>query len=175
MTVPVHSLPGLRRWESHYHLAAEPGWAEEGHRGLAGVTVTQAPLEAAQGPTCPLVPLFLTLLSASCSQTHIPASARAWRESVRKSGKGEERQHRDLFMYQREISTAFALTFVTMVPECLLWAKQRVYAGGAERSQCPFFRRKLCLLCGYVTGTRPSLCFRGSSGFTTEEGSGFQI
>lgn len=24
LTVPVHSLPGLREWRSHYHLSAEP-------------------------------------------------------------------------------------------------------------------------------------------------------
>lgn len=32
----------LRGWESHRHLAAELGWSQEGHRGLAGVAVAQA-------------------------------------------------------------------------------------------------------------------------------------
>lgn len=107
LTVPVHSLPGLKGWESHYHLATEPGWSEEGHGGLAGVSVTQARAGSCLG-TVPCS-VFLPLLSASCSLPHIPASAGVWGVSAGSPWERRGRPRGDTWVYEGEISVALAL------------------------------------------------------------------
>ena len=80
LTVPVHSLPGLRGWESHYHLAAEPYWSKEGHSGSAGVIDTQLQAGSCIWDCHPTSCCFFPAAPRSLSQSQ-PGPGENYRES----------------------------------------------------------------------------------------------
>lgn len=127
LTEPVHSLPGLRGWESHYHLAAEPDWSKEGHSAWLGSLSPSHRMKAASRPV-----LYPGLTSCYFSPAAPWPTAQSWLRELdwgeleKVCGKGGWKQHRDIFISMRKISMAFALTFMWWwFPE--LWARGSVY------------------------------------------------
>ena len=147
MTVPVHSLPGLRGSESHYHLAAEPDWSKEGHGGLVGVTVTQAQAGSYIWDCCTLASFpAISLQLLPDPHPSLDLGLGRVTEKVCKP--------RYFRFYERNFHSFCFDLHVVMVPgvsalgqvHCLCW-------GCRERSDTLLLWMELCLLWDCMTGT----------------------